>query len=90
MGRAVGRSSIELAKTFDQVVGIDYSAPFIQIAFKMIEDNGRIRYSVPVEGDIQAFREISIDRLYEPMVVLGTIHERIVAGGFLVLLSRFT
>jgi 2-polyprenyl-3-methyl-5-hydroxy-6-metoxy-1,4-benzoquinol methylase len=32
LGCAVGRSSFELTRYFDRVVGLDYSARFIQVA----------------------------------------------------------
>lgn len=56
LGCAVGRSTLELAKTFDQVVGVDFSARFVQVGHQMVE-NGRIRYRIPIEGSIFAHRE---------------------------------
>jgi len=50
VGCAVGGASFELAKTFDDVVGFDFSKSFITAAnaMKAGED---VRFMVPVEGD---------------------------------------
>ena len=59
IGCAIGRSSFELSRGFDEVIGIDFSARFIQEAQKMLEDNV-LRYSLAVEGDIKAFYEVNL------------------------------
>jgi putative 4-mercaptohistidine N1-methyltranferase len=51
LGCAVGRSSFELARTHEEVVGIDYSAAFIQAADN-IARNGKLRYLFAVEGNL--------------------------------------
>ncbi len=43
IGCSVGRASFELAKNFDNVVGIDFSARFIQVA-QSLKDNGILRF----------------------------------------------
>jgi 5-histidylcysteine sulfoxide synthase/putative 4-mercaptohistidine N1-methyltranferase len=56
IGCAVGRASFELAKTFDQVTGIDFSARFINLGVQL-QQQGVIRYSIVDEGDLRLYRE---------------------------------
>ncbi|MEA3418375.1 MAG: 5-histidylcysteine sulfoxide synthase [Campylobacterota bacterium] len=60
LGCAIGRSSFELAKGFDHVIGIDFSARFIQHAEKL-KQSGLLRYSLPSEGDLEVFYEIRLE-----------------------------
>ena len=62
LGCAVGRSSFELAKYFRHVDAIDFSARFIQQGVKLQAHN-RLRYTLPVEGDIVEYREVLLDKL---------------------------
>jgi putative 4-mercaptohistidine N1-methyltranferase len=62
LGCATGRATFELAKFFDKVVGIDFSARFIQVGRQMAE-LGSIRYSIPVEGDLTSYYERRLDTL---------------------------
>lgn len=62
LGCAVGRSSFELAKHFQHVDAIDYSARFIQQGVKLQTQN-RLRYTVPIEGELMEYREVLLDRL---------------------------
>ena len=50
LGCAVGRSSFELARAFQDVRGIDLSSRFISCA-DHLKTHGVLDYSVPVEGD---------------------------------------
>jgi len=59
IGCAIGRSSFELARGFDQVVGIDFSTRFIQHAQKL-KETSLLRYALPVEGELEAFYEIHL------------------------------
>ncbi len=59
LGCAIGRSSFELAKGFEEVIGIDFSARFIQNAQKL-KDEGILRYSIPIEGDLQEFHQVNL------------------------------
>ncbi len=59
LGCAIGRSSFELARGFEEVVGIDFSTRFIQNAQKL-KDSSVLRYSLPVEGELEAFFEIHL------------------------------
>jgi len=56
LGCAVGRASFELAKAFDFVTGIDFSARFIRIAYQL-QEKGSIHYQLPEEGEIVSFHE---------------------------------
>jgi 5-histidylcysteine sulfoxide synthase/putative 4-mercaptohistidine N1-methyltranferase len=56
IGCAVGRSTFELAKSFDFVNGLDFSARFIRIAYQM-QEKGITRYELVEEGDIVTFHE---------------------------------
>ncbi|KAG2489957.1 hypothetical protein HYH03_011587 [Edaphochlamys debaryana] len=51
LGCAVGRSSFELARRFGEVVGVDISKTFIEVAGKL-RDNGRLDYEAALEGAI--------------------------------------
>ncbi len=62
LGCAVGRSSFELAKEFQHVDAIDFSARFVQQGAKLQAHN-RLRYTLPVEGDIVEYREVLLDNL---------------------------
>jgi len=59
LGCAIGRSSFELARGFEQVVGIDFSARFIQQAQKL-KETALLRYTLPVEGELEAFYEVDL------------------------------
>jgi 5-histidylcysteine sulfoxide synthase/putative 4-mercaptohistidine N1-methyltranferase len=60
LGCAVGRASFELAKSFDFVSGIDFSARFIRIAYQL-QEKGVIHYQLPEEGEIVSFHEQRLD-----------------------------
>lgn len=56
LGCAVGRASYELAKKFDYVTGIDFSARLINLGVQLAEQ-GVIRYSIVDEGELMFYRE---------------------------------
>jgi len=56
LGCAVGRSSFELAREFQFVNGLDFSARFIRIAIQM-QEKGQIHYELAEEGDIVSYHE---------------------------------
>lgn len=62
IGCSVGRASFELAKTFDKVVGIDFSARFISVA-QALKDKGILRYEKKVEGEITEPKEVTLQTL---------------------------
>lgn len=59
LGCAAGRSSFELARHFDQVTGIDFSARFIGLGVQMQEE-GRLRYTFAEEGELVSYHERSL------------------------------
>lgn len=127
LGCAVGRGSFELAKHFDAVTGIDFSARLINLGVQM-QQRGVIRYTITDEGELVQYHEQRLadfdlsdvadkvefmqgdacnlksvfsgydllmavnllDRLYDPALFLQNVHERINAGGLLVLASPYT
>ena len=56
LGCAVGRATFELAREFDVVTGLDFSARFIRIAHQM-QQKGVIHYQLVEEGEIVSFHE---------------------------------
>jgi putative 4-mercaptohistidine N1-methyltranferase len=56
LGCAVGRATFELAREFEFVNGLDFSARFIRIAFQM-QEKGIIHYEQTEEGEIVSFHE---------------------------------
>ncbi|MFV5215507.1 5-histidylcysteine sulfoxide synthase [Azonexus caeni] len=62
LGCATGRASFELARVFEQVVGIDFSARFIQVAIRL-QETGTVRYTLPDEGELVSYHERRLDRL---------------------------
>lgn len=63
IGCAVGRTSFELARSgFESVTGVDFSARFINLADELIR-GGLVRYALTDEGELQSFREVSLDSL---------------------------
>lgn len=56
LGCAVGRASFELARHFDLVSAIDFSARFIRIAYQL-QEKGVVRYQLPEEGEIVSYHE---------------------------------
>ena len=59
LGCATGRASFELARVFDEVTGIDFSARFIQVGVAMRE-RGRIAYDRVEEGEITTRAECNL------------------------------
>jgi len=59
IGCAIGRSTFELARGFDEVIGVDFSARFIQEAQHLKED-GILRYTMPTEGKLEEFYEVKL------------------------------
>ena len=59
LGCAVGRASFELARYFDAVDGIDFSARFIKTAYAM-QQHGEVRYNLIDEGDLTTFKVVRL------------------------------
>lgn len=62
LGCATGRATFELAKHFDHVTGIDFSARFIGLALKLAQQ-GVLRYTMVNEGDLVSYQERSLNEL---------------------------
>jgi len=62
LGCATGRASFELAKEFDQVEGIDFSARFVQVGTKLKEE-GYIAFQSPGEGDLVYDTKVTLEDL---------------------------
>ncbi|MFA5460612.1 MAG: 5-histidylcysteine sulfoxide synthase [Sulfurimonas sp.] len=62
LGCATGRATFELARSFDEVDGIDFSARFISVGVKLKND-GYIAYRVKTEGDLTKDKKVSIKEL---------------------------
>ena len=60
IGCATGRASFELARSFDQVTGLDFSARFIQQAVYLAQGN-RVRYQLPLEGELSEEKSCSLE-----------------------------
>ena len=60
--RRFGRASFELARHFDHVDGIDFSARFIQRGVSL-QQKGLLRYTAKQEGELLEFRELSAAQL---------------------------
>ena len=59
VGCAIGRSSFELARGFNEVIGVDFSARFIQEA-QVLKENGVLRYVMPTEGELENFYKVNL------------------------------
>ena len=59
IGCATGRSAFELARHFEAVEGIDYTARFIRLALAL-KEQGEFAYSVPTEGELTESRMIRL------------------------------
>ncbi len=59
VGCAIGRSTFELARAFDEVTGLDFSARFISLATQLAEE-GRLGYAFPTEGELVRYEEVHL------------------------------
>jgi putative 4-mercaptohistidine N1-methyltranferase len=62
LGCAVGRATFELAREFDEVTGLDFSARFIRIGSDLAS-RGYIRYTRSEEGELVSYREVRLAEL---------------------------
>lgn len=60
IGCAVGRSTFELAREFDEVIGVDFSHAFVAKCQEM-KITGQAKYSLTVEGDLVEKKVATID-----------------------------
>lgn len=59
IGCAIGRSTFELARGFDEVIGVDFSARFVHEA-DVLNKEGVLRYAMPTEGELENFYEVNL------------------------------
>ncbi len=59
LGCAVGRASFELAREFEQVTGLDFSARFIRVA-EQLKQKGNCHYELIEEGEVVSYHEASL------------------------------
>jgi 5-histidylcysteine sulfoxide synthase/putative 4-mercaptohistidine N1-methyltranferase len=62
LGCATGRATFELAKSFDEVEGIDFSARFIGVGVKL-KCEGYLAFHSKEEGDLVSDKKITIEEL---------------------------
>ena len=62
VGCATGRASFELAKYFDQVTGIDFSARFINLGVQLASGEA-LRYTLADEGELVSYKSRSLSEL---------------------------
>lgn len=62
LGCASGRSTFELARYFDKVIGVDFSARFINQGVQLGRE-GLLRYTLRDEGDLNVFKTCSLAKL---------------------------
>ena len=62
LGCACGRASFELARQFEHVDGIDFSANFTRLGAKMAEQ-GAVRYARTEEGELVSYHTRTLDHL---------------------------
>ncbi|MBN2815284.1 MAG: 5-histidylcysteine sulfoxide synthase [Campylobacterales bacterium] len=68
LGCATGRATFELAKRFEKVEGIDFSARFIQVGTRL-KDEGFVNFSSKEEGELCTNKKITMKELgYESVV----------------------
>ncbi len=60
LGCATGRTTFELAKHFDRVTGLDFSARFIRIGTQL-KETGKLKYIRQEEGKLTSFQEVKLE-----------------------------
>ena len=59
LGCATGRTTLELAKQFDKVTGLDFSARFIRISAQL-KETGKLNYIRQEEGKLASYQELKL------------------------------
>ena len=62
LGCATGRATFELAKTFDEVQGVDFSVRFVQVGAKL-KENGFVAFHSNEEGELIKNKKVTIEEL---------------------------
>ena len=71
IGCAAGRATFELARHFDQVTDIDFSARFIGLGVQLAQQ-GVLRYTLTDEGELVFYKERRLDDLS-----LGAVRDKV-------------
>ncbi len=67
LGCATGRTTFELAKTFDSVEGVDFSVRFVQVGSKL-KDDGFVFFKSIEEGELYTNKKVTLEELeYEAL-----------------------
>ena len=67
LGCATGRATYELAQTFDEVEGIDFSVRFVQVGAHL-KESGYVAFSTVEEGELVTNKKVTINELgYEKL-----------------------
>jgi len=64
LGCAVGRSSFELSRGFDEVLGIDYSNSFVSVC-KQLQAEGKVEYQLPGVVSSDNIRVAAVDAVID-------------------------
>ncbi len=62
LGCRCGKTTWELAKSFDQVTGLDFTARNIRVAVQLQEQKN-FKYLFPEEGELQSYNELTLSDL---------------------------
>ena len=62
LGCKTGRSTWELARAFDQVTGLDFTARNIRLAIEL-QENGNMQYIFPNEGELVSYHQVNLKDL---------------------------
>ena len=73
MGCATGRAIFEIARHFDSVVGMDYSARFIDVALSLARGEA-CRYVIPEEGELVDYCQASLADVNISMQQTGRVN----------------
>lgn len=103
LGCAVGRTSVELASHFNEIIGLDYSHAFINAANKVLDEKypdlkNKLKFiqgdACKLNPDLGKFDVIFagnlVDRLYDPKEFLTQVTKFMTEKSILVLTSPYT
>ncbi len=62
IGCNTGRVAFEMARYFDKVIGIDFTARYIKMAIRM-QETGSVKYILKTEGDLEQYCDVSAEQL---------------------------
>ncbi|MEI6139847.1 MAG: 5-histidylcysteine sulfoxide synthase [Mariniphaga sp.] len=62
LGCRTGRTTWEMAKGFDHVTGLDFTARNIRVAVQL-QENGSFNYIFPEEGELLSYNQLNINNL---------------------------